>query len=159
MTIYICQIRWCTYITKDLNRLGNSVLATPPSHSVRRMKITVFKEVMLSHLADKYLRFENGGGNLLPPTTAHKKCRNQNTVSVLQLKGYDGSPWPSSFKGFQSCGRGVTLPHHRGLCVRVDILKEWSMKITDFRDETRCSTVKKKLRGICCPNPHFSRSW
>jgi len=37
------------------------LLETEISHSVRRMKITVFKEVMLCHLADKYLRFENGG--------------------------------------------------------------------------------------------------
>ena len=38
------------------------LLETEISHSVRRMKITVFKEAMLCHLADKYLRFEKGGG-------------------------------------------------------------------------------------------------
>jgi hypothetical protein len=63
------------------------LLETEISHSVRRMKITVFKEAMLCHLADKYLRFEKGGGGLLPPSTAHNKCRNQKTVSVFQLKG------------------------------------------------------------------------
>jgi hypothetical protein len=57
MTSDICQIRWCTYITKALNPVGNRVLATL-SHihlpSVRNDTTEQVRGIAKSYALQKY---------------------------------------------------------------------------------------------------------